>query len=90
MEPELTLEQLKDMKPDSIIAKGHTADIRLSFVLELKWVAVRGEIHDWAIYYAPSDWDYDLVQYTGDKVVNEDVIKELVPCTEEAFQMYRY
>lgn len=88
-ERELTLEDLKNTKP-GMFASGHTADMRLSSLLELKWVAVRGDVHDWSIYYGPSDWTYDRIMSEGDKIFTEAVIRELVPCTEEAYEMYRF
>ena len=57
---------------------------------ELRWVAVRGGIHDWAIYCHFSDKDQEWIARFGDKVRNEENIKNLVPCTNEAFGMYRY
>lgn len=88
-EREITIEDLQKTKP-GIFASGYTADMRLSTLKELKWAAVRGDIHDWTIYYGPSDWDYDEIAFRGDKIFNEDVIRSLVPCTEEAYEMYRF
>jgi hypothetical protein len=71
----------------------------------VKWVAVRGGIHDWAIYhsmdanlckaeYFDSD-DHLYASFTqianhGAKLRSETKIREFVPCTDEAFNMYRY
>ena len=59
----------------------------------MKWVAVRGNIHDWCIYtdnpYSPQ-YSYEGVRDMGDKISGEANIKKLVPCDDEAFDMYRY
>lgn len=51
----LTLQQLKDMEPGTIIARGEMLDIPGGLDMNnsresLRWIAVRGGIHDWAIY----------------------------------------
>lgn len=90
----LTLQQLKDMEPDTIFATGETTDGYDAVNMygrgqELRWVATRGGIHDWAIYIAPKDWDQLRIQRMGDKVHNRESIKKLVPCDDEALAMYR-
>lgn len=91
----LTLQELKDMKPDTIFATGITTDNPAGINMtnsgqDLRWVACRGGIHDWAIYvhwaYNSEDWIRDH----GDKIFNETTIKRLVPCDAEAFGMYRW
>ena len=56
----------------------------------LKWVAVRGEIEDWAIYCHFAGHSFDWVRKYGDKVFVETDIRKLIPCTNEAFALYRY
>ena len=56
---------------------------------DLKWVATRGGIHDWAIYIAPADWEDLRIKQMGDKVHNRESIKKLVSCDDEALEMYR-
>jgi len=90
----LTLKQLKEMKP-GIFAKGETIDSPDGINMEnsgqqLKWVAVRGLIHDWAIYCHLTDYSYEVVRDVGNKVTGEQNIKRLVSCDDEAFKMYRY
>ena len=96
----LTLQTLKDMEPDTIFATGTLVDSPEEFHLartgnEVRWVATRGYIHDWAIYSQnPHDGNmvksFDEVKQYGDKISNEAYIKKLVPCDDEAFGMYRY
>lgn len=90
----LTLQQLKDMEPDTIFATGETKDGYDTVNMygkgqDLKWVATRGGIYDWAIYIAPDDWDDLRIKQFGDKVHDRKSIKKLVPCTDEALEMYR-
>ena len=91
----LTLQKLKDMKPDTIFATGTINDgptgINIAHTGKtLRWVACRGGIHDWAIYVQDESWDEQRVKDMGDKVTSENNIKKLVPCDDEAFAMYRY
>ena len=83
----LTIEKLKEMKP-GIFAQGEVNDPRL-YKEPVNWVAVRGGIHDWAIYYHKADKSWEFIKSQGDKVMTEAVIKDLVHCNEEAYQMYR-
>lgn len=92
---ELTLQQLKDMQPDTIFATGTATDDSEGINMtnsgqELRWVACRGGIHDWAIYIQKASWPAEEVKRMGDKVTSERNIKKLVPCDDEAFSMYRY
>jgi len=91
----LTIEKLKAMKPETIFAQGTSNDSPDGLFMantnrQLRWVAVRGDIHDWTIYchFAEKDWEW--IKRQGDKVGMESNIKLLVPCDDEAFAMYRY
>lgn len=93
---ELTLEKLKTME-EGIFAQGETVDSPQGANMAntgktIKWVAVRGSIHDWAIYtdnpYSPQ-FDYEGVRDMGDKVHDRDTVQRLVPCDNEALGMYR-
>ena len=71
---------------------------------KVKWVAIRGYIHDWAIYHSmdanltQADYfdsqdhlqvsDKRIVDY-GAKLRREEFIRKFVPCTDKAFGMYR-
>lgn len=90
----LTLQQLKDMEPNTIFATGETTDGYDAVNMygkgqELRWVATRGGIHDWAIYIAPKDWTEEMIKSNGDKVHNRTSVRKLVPCDDEALEMYR-
>lgn len=93
----LTLEQLKAMPPYCAFATGTIENSPEGFYVTtesqgklIRWVAKRGQIHDWTIYYYWSDWDVQRILDNGDKVLNSEVIKRMVPCNDEAFKMYRF
>ena len=119
----ITLQQLKDMTPDTIFASGTGLIVHPWFnsgcpnlvdeqgkpnehghYVLVKWVAIRGYIHDWAIYHSldanlePSDYlggfqhlmasDQQVADY-GAKLHDRETIKRFVPCDDEALEMYR-
>lgn len=91
----LTLEKLKQMEPHTMFASGTRTDspeglFMMNTGKVLRWVAVSGGIGDWAIYCHFVDKSEQWIKANGDKVSSEENIKKLVPCDDEAFQMYRY
>jgi len=85
----LTLQNLKEMEAGTIIASG--VDLYEELYKEpIKWVAIRGGIHDWSIYYGQPEMIDEYITAYGEKCHTESIIKELVPCNDEAFKMYRY
>jgi hypothetical protein len=119
----LTLQQLKEMAPDTIFAKGSDLiihpwfndecpnlvnekgepDIKGKYV-KVNWLAIRGGYHDWAIYHSldanlePADYlggfthleaTDEQIARDGAKLRREEDIKKLVPCEDDAFEMYR-
>ena len=93
----LTLEKLKEMPAGEVFATGFVENSPEGIYMtdqnkgkQLLWAAKRGGIHDWAIYIYWADAGLSFVLSQGDKVTNEENIKKLVPCDEEAFKMYRY
>lgn len=91
----LTLKDLKAMQSNLIFATGVVENSPLGIFMSrsggmLRWVAVRGGIWDWAIYCHWEDKSKEWIRDYGDKVHDEVIIKTLVPCTDEAFKMYRY
>ena len=79
----LTIEQLKKMKP-GIFAFG------IDLNRDIKWVATRGNIYDWAIYLGRIEDNNEYIKKFGNKIYDESFIKELVPCNDEAWNMYRF
>lgn len=71
---------------------------------KVKWVAIRGGIHDWCIYHSmdanitKADYfdnpehlkasDERILKY-GAKLYQMDKVQKFVPCDEEALSMYR-
>lgn len=95
MKKKLTLQMLKDMEPETIFATGVVIDNPSGINMtnsdeKLRWVACRGGIHDWAIYIHIAGYDEDWVKRHGDKVHSYEHIKKLVPCDDEAIEMYRH
>ena len=87
----LTLKDLKEMQPDTIFASGTIESNPKGISSEsMSWVAVRGGIYDWAIYQGSADNDFEWIRKYGDKIYDEKLIRELVPCDDEAFKMYRF
>lgn len=89
----LTLQQLKDMEP-GVFASGEVVDGPDGVNMtgsnrELRWVATRGGIHDWAIYIHEAYHSEEYVKNSGDKIHNREIVKKLVPCDDEALGMYR-
>jgi len=85
--------------------KGAYKTVTPSGLTKVKWIAVRGGIHDWAIYHSlDSDFcqadylddpihletPYESILSWGAKLHEEDEIKKLVPCDDDAFFMYRH
>jgi len=96
MKETLTLQMLKDMKP-GIFDTGEIINSPVGIYMtdqdigrRMRWVASRGNIHDWAIYIHWADKDKEYIRNHGDKCYNSDYIKHLVPCDNEAFEMYRF
>jgi len=72
---------------------------------KVKWVAIRGFYHDWAIYHSLDanleHSDYldgfshllatdEQIANSGAKLREEEDIKRFVSCDDDAFKMYRY
>jgi hypothetical protein len=81
----LKLKDLKRMQPNTIFARG-TED--------KPWVAVRGDVEDWAIYkqnpYEAGEWTDEAISERGDKVHDPKDIKRLVPSTRRVYENYRH
>lgn len=56
----------------------------------LRWIAKRGNYHDWTIYLHWADKSWEWIEEAGDKPMSEVYIRRLVPCTDEAFAMFRH
>ena len=85
----LDLETLTAMPAHTIIATDVRTDPRLHRGGEIRWVAIKGGVVDWAIYYHLKEKSVAFVCQEGDKCFTKEVIRELVPCTDEVFERYR-
>ena len=89
----LTLQMPKDMQP-GIFTTGICPNSTEGIYATtgggmLRWVAVRGNIWDWAIYYHWAIKDSNWIKHSGDKLYTLSIVKKLVDCDEEALSMYR-
>ena len=117
----LTIKQLKEMEPgiftygigliehpwfnnaESVLEGGTLEQDGRS--TKVKWVAVRGGMHDWTIYHSMDanfiTDDYldnpchlkvptERIARNGAKLCKEEDIKKFVLCDDKAFKMYRY
>ena len=82
----ITLQMLKDMEPDTIFASG----VFLYDGDNKQWVACRGGIWDWAIYYGQVYDTKEQIQRMGTKLHEMPEVKKLVNCTDEALAQYRH
>ena len=87
-ENKLTLEELKKFAPHTTFRRG-TGHPNGSIHIPFKWVAKRGLIPDWAVYYGSMDMTWEKVEDIGDKLYNMDLIKQLVNCDDKVLKNYR-
>ena len=85
----LTKKMLEAMPSGTVFATGVTANKGLHKE-PVRWLATRGGIADWAIYYHKEAMGIAYIKDHGDKCYTKSIIKELVPCDEDAFKAYRY
>jgi hypothetical protein len=91
----LTLEEFDKIESGTIFQKGITVDTPEGLNLinsgdNLKWIAKKGWADDWCIYahWAYNSWEF--IEDFGDKVIGEENIMNVIPCTQEVFERYRY
>lgn len=90
MEKILTVEELDNSQP-WIIRQwtfNNSYDLPDDPIM-FNFVAVRWIIHDWAIYISPDNMTFDQTMRYWNKVRDKETIIQLVPCTDEAFELYR-
>lgn len=99
----LTKEMLQAMPEKTIFATGIISNSPEGVYMtdehlgrNLRWVAKRGEIHDWTIYM---DWEVNTLSKAqqinncalfGDKLTSIPNIRKLVPCDDVALSLYRF
>tara|TARA_B100001142_G_scaffold326829_1_gene383112 strand:- start:4920 stop:5246 length:327 start_codon:yes stop_codon:yes gene_type:complete len=106
----LDLKEFKELAHDNIFGSGVFVDSHLSGFLDglptihaqntggerMSWVAVKGMIHDWAIYYYYEKNELlntltplTYVRNHGVKLHDYENIKKLVPCSDDVLECYR-
>ena len=85
----LDMKLLEAMPPNTVFSSNIVLNKRL-YNKPVRWVAIRGLIPDWAIYYDLAEKSIEDVKNYGNKCFTEEVIRELVPCDNESFGAYRY
>lgn len=94
----LTLSKLQAMQTGEIFKHGLSIDSPRGINLTgsgavVRWVAVRGQAPDWAIYVSTHRGGFDDFYFTslhGNKIHDTITIKRLVPCSPEAQAAYRH
>lgn len=93
----LTEAALKEMGAREVFARGEVVNSPEGVYMtvehigrKLKWIAQRGGMWDWTIYIGWADRSWDEILSNGDKVINPDNIKKMVPADEWAMKLYRY
>lgn len=92
---ELTEEQFKALPKGEMFATGVLPNSPKGLFMtngggELRWVAKKGQIDDWAIYCHWADWTESEIMSNGDKVDNKIHIQRCVPCTDAVLKLYRH
>ena len=84
----LTLDKLKEFDPHTVFAKGYIYVEMSASIPAFKWVAKRGLIDDWAMYFDSTCKSWEEVEQ-GVKMRDEAAIKKAISCSEEVFKRYR-
>jgi hypothetical protein len=56
----------------------------------LKWIAIKGYAHDFAIYYHWFYYSEEYIKEQGQKVTSKGNILKCIPCDEEVINLYRF
>ena len=86
----LTLNKLKEIPPRTVFAQGSGSHHKILSGSQFNWVAIRGGIVDWMIFYGPSDKDLNWIAQDGEKMIEPILIQTLVPCNPSCFSKYRF
>ena len=93
----LRFEDFKKIRAREMFAHGLQSDsprgINLTGSGEtLLWVAVKGDVDDFAIYVMPvelANWSIARVRDFGDKIHDRNTIQRLLNCDDEVLAKYR-
>ena len=84
----LTLDKLKAFDSHTVFAKGYIYTEMGVNIPAFKFVAKRGLIDDWAMYFDSVDKSWKEVEQ-GTKMRDEAAIKKTISCSKEVFERYR-
>lgn len=82
----LTIDDIERFSPGSFAAGMYTNP---EHGIEVAWVAVRGNVADWAIYFGAPILTPEEIKRIGNKVYDLNIVKDVMPCTDEALKRYR-
>jgi hypothetical protein len=85
----LEISDLNIMVPDIIIYRGEGI-ISSIYDKPIKWAAIVGNNSDWYILYQLEHMEWSDVLKKGEKLLDKEIIRILVPCTNEAFERYNF
>lgn len=84
----LTLESLAEFEAEEMIATGVVTEPQLA-ASPIRWVAIKGRANDWAVYYHFENMGIEHATTQGEKVIDANLIQNLVPCDREVLNRYR-
>lgn len=93
----LTLQTLLDAVPGSTLTTGTISDrapvaglFDATTERKVRWVAVKGDVNDWAIYCHGADKSEEWIKENGAKITDKKKIREIISCDDKMFASYRY
>jgi len=81
-------ETFDQVEPNQVMGQGEGMYPELHNE-RVKWIAIKGYGNDWAMYYHLASHTYDHVKQEGQKAFTENVVRHLVPCSDEVWAKYR-
>ncbi len=97
MKFKIDLKTFKDFPNNEIFVRGK--DFLPNDPEPIVFVAVKGGIEDWALYYKYDSYGsrhfqqiedfFQDIKQTGDKIHDRETLKSLVPVTDEVLALYR-
>lgn len=81
--------KLQSLAPFGEIARGSGPLPELD-IAHVHWIAVKGMVNDWAVYFSSNDEDYKSIAESGNKLYLLNAVKRLIPCTKNVLRRYRH
>lgn len=79
---------LADLRPILVDAVFRSGQFFTEWGKELDWIAVKLPNTRWTIYFTDSGLEQDKIAEYGSQLKDDKLIKKLVPCTKEVFELY--